>query len=83
MKQKDIALIVAIVIISGIFSFLISNFVFVKPKDRKTNVETVPVITSSFIQPDTRFYNNQAFDPTRIIIIGQNSNLDPFVSAGD
>lgn len=82
MKQKDIALIAIIVIISGIFSFIISNYVFVKPTDRSTQVEVVPAITSEFSKPDTRFYNNEAFDPTRVIVIGQNSNVDPFVSTG-
>jgi len=82
MKQKDIALIAIIVIISGIFSFIISNYVFVKPTDRSTQVEVVPAITSEFAKPDTRFYNSEAFDPTRVIVIGQNSNVDPFVSTG-
>lgn len=82
MKQKDIALIAAIVVISGIFSFIISNYVFVTPKDRQSQVESVPQISSTFKQPDKRFYNSQAFDPTRIIVIGQNSNTDPFNSTG-
>jgi len=80
MKQKDIALIGIIVVISGLLSFAISNFVFVSPKERKTEVEVVPVITSQFTQPDKKFYNDQAFDPTRIIVIGDNNNQDPFKS---
>ncbi|MEI8338838.1 hypothetical protein EBZ57_00325 [bacterium] len=82
MKQKDIAVIAVIVVVSGIFSFIISNYVFVTPKDRQSQVEVVPQITSTFQQPDKRFYNSSAFDPTRIIVIGQNSNTDPFNSPG-
>lgn len=78
MKQKDIVLIITIIIISGIFSLIISNYVFVTPKDRKTEVEVVPVVSSKFKQPDKRFYNSESFDPTRIIVIGGNSNQDPF-----
>jgi len=78
MKQKDIALIAVIVIISGIFSFIISNYVFVAPKDRQSQVEVVPVISSQFTKPDKRFYSSESFDPTRIIVIGGNSNQDPF-----
>ena len=78
MKQKDIALIAVIVVISGIFSFIISNYVFVTPKDRQSQVEVVPVISSQFTKPDKQFYNSESFDPTRIIVIGGNSNQDPF-----
>lgn len=78
MKQKDIALIAIIAVISGIFSFIISNYVFVTPKDRQSQVEVVPAISSQFTQPDKRFYNSESFDPTRVIVIGDNSNKDPF-----
>jgi hypothetical protein len=78
MKQKDITLIIMIVLISGVLSFIVSNYVFVTPKDRQTQVEIVPTITSQFSQPDNRFYNSTSFDPTRIIVIGNNSNKDPF-----
>ena len=80
MKQKDIAIIAVIVVISGILSFIISNYVFVTPKNRNVQVEVVEPITSSFAKPDTRFYNSNAFDPTKIIVIGQNANQDPFSS---
>ena len=82
MKQKDILTIVVIVIISGVLSLVISNSIFVKPKDRKTEVEIVAPITSSFQELDKKYYNPQAFDPTKIITIGQNDNSDPFNSTG-
>ena len=80
MKQKDIALIVVIVFISAIISLLLSNAIFVSPKNRQQQVEVVQPITSDFPKPDGQFFNNQANDPTKLITIGQNANTDPFSS---
>jgi|APCry1669189000_1035189.scaffolds.fasta_scaffold195468_1 hypothetical protein len=80
MKQKDIALVVVIGLIGAIFSLIVSNSIFSSPKNRNVQVEVVEPITSSFAKPDSRFYNPTAFDPTRVIIIGQNANQDPFSS---
>lgn len=80
MKQKDIALIVIIVIISAVVSLLLSNRIFVSPKNRQQQVEVVQRISSDFPKPDDRFFNNQAFDPTKQITIGQNTNPQPFSS---
>lgn len=81
MKQKDIALIVLIVAISGAISFFISKQIFASPKNRQQAVEVVQPITSNFPQPDSRYFNNQSFDPTQLITIGQNANPDPFSSS--
>jgi hypothetical protein len=78
MKQKDIAVIIVVVFISGILSVFISNAVFASPKNRKQQVEVVQPITAEFPQPDNHYFNNQSFDPTKIITIGQNNNTNPF-----
>jgi hypothetical protein len=78
MKQKDIALIAVVVFISVIVSLLISNAIFASPKNRQQQVEVVQPITSEFQQPDSRYFNNNAFDPTQLITTGQNNNTDPF-----
>jgi hypothetical protein len=78
MKQKDIALILVIIFISAIFSLLISKSIFVSPKSRKQTVEVVQAISADFPKPDKRFFNDQAFDPTKLITIGQNANTQPF-----
>ncbi|MFO0781865.1 MAG: hypothetical protein U0524_03160 [Candidatus Saccharimonadales bacterium] len=80
MKQKDIALIIIVVFFSAIFSYFISNAIFASPKDRKQEVEVVQPITADFPKPDERFFNDQAFDPTQTITIGNNANTDPFAS---
>ena len=78
MKQKDLALIAVIVFISAIVSFLLSNKVFATPQNRAQQVEVVETISASFSEPDKRYFNGQAFDPTRIITIGQDANPQPF-----
>lgn len=83
MKQKDIALIVGIVIISAIVSLVVSKAIFVPPKNRQQEVEVVQPITSSFEQPNTNYFNSSAFDPTQPITVGQNANNDPFKGTGN
>jgi hypothetical protein len=78
MKQKDIALLVVIIFISAIISLFVSKAIFGSPKSRTQQVEVIQPITADFPVPDTRYFNNSAFDPTQLITIGQNSNSNPF-----
>ena len=78
MKQKDIALIAVIVVISAVASLLISKAVFASPEKRQQAVEVVQPISSDFAAPDTRYFNSSAIDPTQTITIGGNANPDPF-----
>ena len=80
MKQKDIALILVIVFISAIISLFVSKAVFGSPKNRQQQAEVVQPITSDFPKPDSRYFNAQAFDPTKAITVGQNANANPFSS---
>lgn len=81
MKQKDIALIIVIVFFSAVISLLLSKAIFVSPKNRQQEVEVVQPITADFPKPDSRYFNSQSFDPTQLIIIGQNANPNPFSSS--
>jgi len=78
MKQKDIALIIVIVAVSGIISFLASRWIFARPADRQQKAEVVDVITSDFPLPDSKYFNAQSVDPTQLIQIGNSSNPNPF-----
>lgn len=78
MKQKDIALILVIVIISGLISFLASRWIFAKPADRQQKAEVVDVITSDFTEPNSKYFNANAFNPTQLIQIGNSTNPNPF-----
>lgn len=80
MKQKDIALILVIVIISAIVSFLLSGKIFSDSKPGTQTAETILPITSDFPRPDSKYFNSQSIDPTKTITIGQNTNADPFNS---
>ena len=80
MRQKDLALIGVIIFISAIVSLFVSKAVFAPPKNRQQQVEVVQPITDTFPQPDSHYFNSTAFDPTKLITIGQNNNNDPFNS---
>ncbi|MEI7683125.1 MAG: hypothetical protein WCJ24_02380 [Candidatus Saccharibacteria bacterium] len=82
MKQKDLVLIAAVVVISGTFSLLLSKYLFTVPKNRQAKVEVVQVISSDFPQPDTHYFNANAVDPTRNITIGDSTNSQPFNKQG-
>ena len=71
MKQKDIALIIIVVFISGMASFFVSKFVF-KVDGLKENVETVEAISAEFPVSDEKFFNAQSINPTQIIKIDDN-----------
>ncbi len=80
MKQKDIVVIVGVVVISGIASYFLSNALFAAPKNRKTQVEVVEAISPDFSQPDKNYFNSSSIDPTQPITIGDNQNPTPFNS---
>jgi hypothetical protein len=81
MKQKDVALIAVIAIVSGVISFLASGFIFAKPADRQQTAEKVDVITSDFPLPSEKYFNASSVDPTQLVEIGDNNNPNPFVTA--
>jgi len=78
MKQKDIAVIILVVGLSGIISYFVSSKLFTSPDDLRTEVEVVEPITAEFIQPDKRYYNEKSINPTQEIVIGDDKNQKPF-----
>jgi len=76
-KQKDIALIVVIVIVSAIISFFLSNSVIGSSKN-KLQASVVQPITSGLTAPDSHYFNSNAFDPAQTINISPNNNTNPF-----
>mgnify|MGYP003585616059 CR=1 FL=1 len=75
MKKKDIVIIVAIAFVSAIFSYIISNALFSTGKD-SNKLLTAPVvqpISAEFPQPDPRYFNKDALNPTKDITIGDYS----------
>lgn len=78
MKQKDIPLIIVIIVVSAVISLLVSKAIFVPPKNRQQKVDVVQQITSDFPSADNHYFNKDAIDPTQLITIGQNANANPF-----
>ncbi len=83
MKRKDLAFLLVVVLISVVFSLLVSKLIFGSPESRQESVEVVQPITANFPQPDKRYFNSSSFDPTKLIVIGQNANPDPFSGSGN
>ncbi len=81
MRQKDVALIIIIVFISGIASFFVSNALFASSSSRQQQVEVVEAISSNFNAPSAKYFNNQSINPTVLIQIGNNSNPNLFNGA--
>jgi len=81
MKQKDVALVIVVVIISAFIALFASKSIFVPPKNRHQEVEVILPISASFPQPDSRYFNSSSYDPTQLITIGQNNNPNPFSSS--
>lgn len=80
MKQKDIALILAIVLISGFVSFFASRYLIVPSDERQAEVEVVEPIVADFDTPSNKYFNEKAVNPTETIEIGANGNASPFDS---
>lgn len=78
MKQKDLALIIAIVFFAGVISLVVSRVFFTSGENRQLEAEVVEPITAEFKQPDTRVFNKNAINPTKLIQIGDNNNKQPF-----
>lgn len=78
MKQKDIALLVVIVILAGAISLVVSQNLFLSGKNKSLTAEKVDVIEAKFQQPDKTIFNQNAINPTQLIQIGDTSNPQPF-----
>ncbi len=77
MKSRDVGIIGIAIILAIIFSVIISKFVFVAHSSGQ-KVEVVPLISSNFSKPDSRYFNANSIDLTQFISIGNNSNSNPF-----
>jgi len=78
MKQKDLPIIIAIVVISALVSYFLSNKLIVNPTSEVYTIPTVGQLNSSFTPPSDKYFNGQSVDPTQLIHIGNNSNTTPF-----
>ena len=77
MKSKDLALIVASVILAAIVSVITSKMLF-SSSSKGQQVDVVPAISSQWPQVDSNYFNNSSIDLTQFISIGNSSNPNPF-----
>lgn len=82
-KQKELVILVAVLIVSIIISILVSGLFFNSSK-RDQQVGVVDKITADFpvsqVQGSNKQFNGQAFNPAQIINIGQTNN-QPFANS--
>jgi hypothetical protein len=77
-KQKDIALIIVVAVMSAVIALVLSNILFGSPARSQQKAEAVDPITADFPAPDQRYFNTNSVDPTQTITIGNQSNQTPF-----
>ena len=78
MKQKDIAVIVAVAGLSTIIALIMANSLIANPKNRHAEVLVLDSISSDFPKPDSKYFNTNSIDPTKTVEIGNSNNLQPF-----
>lgn len=78
MKQQDIATLLIVIFIGGMSAFMVTKFFVTKPENRQEEVEVVSVIDADFKQPDKRYFNGNAYNPTQLITISEDNNTSPF-----
>lgn len=76
MKEKDIALILIIVFVSGVFSFFVSNK-FISSPEHNLEAAKVEPITTEFTEPSKAYFNDTSINPTQLIQIENNANQNP------
>ncbi len=78
MKQKDIALIIIVVFVGGLFSIIMTKTVFVSSSSKQQTAQKIEPITSEFKEADKAVFNQDSINPTKLIRIGDESNTSPF-----
>jgi hypothetical protein len=78
MKSKDLAAIIGVVVVSALFSFIVSSQLLIKPDTKKQFAEEVSAISADFVVPGKEQFNTDAINPTKLIKIVPNQNTKPF-----
>lgn len=80
MKQKDIVIIVAVALVSAIFSYVVAGAVFGSKDKENLKAPIVQPISSQFSIPatDDPYINKNSINPTKTITIGEQPANIPF-----
>lgn len=79
MKQKDIALVIIVAAVSVVIAIFASRFLIGAMGGQEQRAEVVDPISSAFVQPDTKYFNQQSINPTQTIRIGDGQNQAPLL----
>lgn len=74
MKQRDIAVIIAVAIVAGLASFGVSQLLFGGDKQYKLTAPLVEPISADFKNPSATYFNNRSINLTVNIKIGDGGN---------
>lgn len=77
MKKNDLAILVVVAVVAGIFSVVLSQ-IFFGEQSKNLTAEVVDPISADFQDPDPNVFNSNAINPTQLIQIGDSSNQNPF-----
>lgn len=80
MKQKDIAVVIAVAGFAGLISFFVANKIFVTDENRQQKYQVVDDIEAEMNPMDTRYFNADSINPTRNTS-DAGSNQAPFNSS--
>jgi hypothetical protein len=78
MKQKDIAIIIAVAGFSTVVAFILANVLLATPKNQQAPVKVLDSISSTFPAANNKYYNTSSIDPTQTVQIGDTTNSQPF-----
>jgi peroxiredoxin len=81
MKQKDLTFLIVSIFIGITLSIIVAKLVINTSSNIQQQVVVVPSITTNFQQPNTKYFNSNAIDPTQIINIAPSNNQNLFNQA--
>lgn len=81
MKQKDILVVIVVIVFSVIVSYLVAAKFISTPSNRQQNVQQVGSISSQFSTPSSKYFNDGSIDPSELVQTGNQQNQTPFGSA--
>ena len=70
MKQKDIALIVVVSLVTIVISFMLGDMLLGNPGDDVTVLEYLEPISSDLVEPSSDHFNSYISNPTVEVVVG-------------
>ena len=78
MKKKDLTALFIVAVVSVLISIVLSGVFFSTSQDRAQKVEVVSPISTTFDEPDNKYFNSSTVNPAQNINVGAGQSSDPF-----